>query len=96
MNIIEIKSKKMGVGPETAWIAEALVEDENGRQAYVTVQYYDNEYYTVSEQSVYDYFSDEKADSVDCQEEYDNIKDAEHSKYIEVFKDLRKVLDMLE
>lgn len=96
MSIIEIKAKKMGVGPEMAWIAEALTEDENGKQVYVTVQYYDNEYYSVSEQSIYDYFDDDRTEPVECQEEYNHVKDAEDSQYIEVFKTLRKVLDVLE
>ena len=98
MGIIEIKAKKHFAGPGMwAWLAEALVEKDKGEAVYVTAHYYDGEIYSVSKQSVYDYFvngNDEAAE--DLLEEYEDYKDAAKSEYKQVFSKLRKVIDMLD
>lgn len=96
MSIMEVKGKKIFAGPGTSWIAEALVEDEENNKRYVTVHYYDGEYYTVSEQSVYDFYENDDFAPVDSLEEYDDYEDAKKSAYKKVFSHLRKVIDMLD
>ena len=98
MRIIEIKTKKILVGPGTSWISEALVLDEDDNELYVTVQYYDGEYYTVSKQSVYAFFTDEeKIDSTyEFLESYEEYEDAERSAFRRVFAELRNAIEMLE
>jgi len=61
--------------------------------------YYDGEDYTVSQESVYDFLTDEDDEvepAEDFLEQYDNSEDAESSDYAEVFEALRNVIDMLE
>ena len=96
MGTIEVKAKKIMAGPGTSWLAEALVKDEEGNERYVSVHYLDGEYYSVSEQSVYDFFEDDNYEPVESLEEYDNYEEAKKSSYKEVFNSLRKVLDMLD
>lgn len=98
MRIIEIKAKKILAGPGTSWIAEALVLDENNKELYVTVHYFDGEYYTVSRQSVYVFFTDEeKTDSTyEFLESYEEYEDAEKSAFRRVFMALRNAIEMLE
>ena len=96
MGIMEIKGKKILAGPGTSWIAEALVKDAEGKERYVTVHYYDGEYYSVAEKSIYDFFEDDDCEPIDSLEEYDNYEDAKKSAYKKIFGQLRKVIDMLD
>lgn len=95
MGIIEIKGKKIFAGPGTSWIAEALVE-EKGSQKFVTVHYFSEEAYIVSEQSVYDFFEKDDIEPVENLEEYMSYEDAKQSDYNRVFNVLRNVIDMLD
>ena len=99
MGIIEIRAKKVFAGHAASWVAEALVEGGDDNEVYVTVHYYDGEDYTVSQESVYDFLTDEDDEvepAEDFLEQYDNSEDAENSDYAEVFEALRNVIDMLE
>ena len=95
MGIIEIKGKKLGVGPETSRIVEALVED-GANKKYVTVQFYDDEYYSVSDQSLYDCFVNDEDTAVEGLEEFDNYEEAKKSEYKEVFGALLKVMEVID
>lgn len=97
MSINEIKAKKIFAGPGTwAWIAEAIVEDNQGNDLFVTVHYYDGENYSVSKQSVYAFLADDGDEPAsELLEEYDDYKDAKKSVYAKVFDALRKVIDKL-
>lgn len=93
--IIEVKGKKIFAGPGTSWIAEALVE-EKGSQKFITVHYFSDEAYTVSKQSVYDYFEKNDIEPAENLEEYMSYEDAKQSEYNQVFNMLRNVIDMLD
>ncbi len=94
MSIIEIRGKKVNMD---AWVAEATVEDDNGEELYVTVHYYDGETYTVSDQSVYDFMTDDCDEpAADFLEEYDDCDEAAKSDFADVFEILQDLLDKLD
>ena len=96
MSITEMKAKNVMAGPGMfAYIAEAKVEDD-GREVYVTVQYYDGEEYSVAEQSVYGFLAGDGAEPVaELLEEYDSKDAAAESEYAEVFRVLCGMIDRL-
>lgn len=97
MSILEIRAKKIMACPGSwAWLAEAAVYTGEGKEVFVTVNYYDTEVYAVSGQSLYAYLAengDEPAGKL--LEEYVSYKEAKQSEYAEVFGKLRKVINML-
>ena len=97
MMIHGMKAKKIGAGPEEAYVAEAEVE--NGEEVvYVTVQMYDGEECTVSRDSVYGFLADDADEpAADFIEEYEDLDDAiSNSEYGEVFRKLGNAIDELE
>jgi hypothetical protein len=97
MTINGIKSKKIGAGPETAYVAEAEVEN-CGETVYVTVQMYDGEECTVSKESVYAFLAEDDGEPAsEFLEEYEELDVAiEESDYGEVFEKLGDAIDELE
>lgn len=97
MSITEMRAKKVMAGPGNfAYIAEAKVVDGNGKEVYVTVNYYDGTEYTVQEQSVYDFlagYGDEPC--VEFAENYGALGEAKNSAYAEVFSLLCDEIDKL-
>lgn len=96
MEIKGIKATKVFAGPGNfAWIAEAIVTDEND-ELYVTVQYYDGEEYTVQKESMYEFLAEDGDEpEEEFLEEYDSFEAAGESKYAKIFEQLRKVLELL-
>lgn len=97
MGIEKISAAKVFAGPGMfAWIAEAVVIKDDEEEVNVTVQYYDGEEYTVQDGSMYEFLA-EDGDDPECEfeEEYDSWNAAQKSGYAEVFRSLRKVIDML-
>jgi len=96
MKVIEINAKKViACAGSFALIAEALVETDDLKDAYVTVQYYDGEEYTVGDKSLYAFLAGNGKPPEEFSEEYTSAKAAGASAYAKVFDRLRKVIKML-
>lgn len=94
MNIVEFRGKKAEMG---TCLAEVVVEYKDGNKLFVTVHFYDGEYYTVSRQSVYDYLAGNTEEPAkDILEEYDDYEDAKKSEFAKVFKILRDMIGKLD
>jgi len=97
MKIHGIKTKKIGAGPEAAYVAEAEVK--NGKETvYVTVQMYDGEECTVSKESVFAFLAEDRDEPAGgFIEEYEDLDEAiEESEYGKVFEKLGNAIDELE
>ena len=97
MGIIDIRAKKFFAGPETSWIAEAIVYDDKDQKLCVTVSYVSgSEEYSVSKGSVFAFMNEETEETAEFLETYEEYEDAKKSSYKKIFSLLRKVIDMLE
>ena len=99
IKIISQKVDKVYSGlPPVGLIAELLLEETNGdkkEQFYLTVIYDDMDHFSVSKESVYDYYTSEEEDPqpVELMEEYEEFEETEKSKYYEYFKIADKLVD---
>lgn len=97
MEINEIKAKKIYCGLGSfAWIAEAEVKEEGEDGVrYVTVQYYDGEEYTVTNESLYDALVNDGAPVDEFVAEYAGEEEAKKSAYADVFSVLTDAIEKL-
>lgn len=98
MNIIRTRCKKTFAGPGMwAYDAEAKVEDR-GEILYIHQNFYGNDHFTVAEESIFDYMTGETEEEViaDFIEEYENLDEAQESRYIEIFKMLDQMIRELD
>lgn len=98
MTIEGIKAKKVGAGPESAYVAEAEVKDGYDETVFVTLQMYDGEECTVSRESVFAFLAEDKGEPVtEFLEEYEDLDTAiEESDYGDIFEELANAIDALE
>lgn len=84
--------------PPAGLIAELLLEETNGdkkEQFYLTIVYDDMDHFSISKQSVYDFYSsdDEDAEPAELIEEYEEFEKTKNSKYYEYFIMADKLVD---
>lgn len=98
MKIYGIRGREVMACPGSwAYIAEAEVEEDDGSETYVTAQTYaEGLELTVSKESVYGFMVVGVGDPVEnFIEEYTTWSSAKESKYADVFKKLKSVMNML-
>lgn len=84
--------------PPAGLIAELFLEETNGdkkEQFYLTVIYDDMNHFSISKESVYEYYvsEDEEPKPVDFIEEYEELEETKNSKYYEYFEIADKLVD---
>lgn len=82
----------------TTFFAELSVEDEDGRQLYLTYACTAEDVYSVCTKSVFDSIvndDDEGEDFPDLEEEYMGLDEAKESRYYPCFKQLEKMVQLL-
>ena len=97
MKIYGIKARKV-YACHASWanVAEAEIDDNEGKTAFVTAQEYDGTDLTVSRKSVYDFMVEDLGEPVEeFVAEFTTWKDAKASEYGEVFDKLKKAIKML-
>lgn len=84
------------MGPDDIF-AELSVEDEDGRQLYLTYACTAEDVYSVCTKSVFDAIvnDDEGDDFPDLEEEYMGIDESKESRYYPCFKQLEKMVQLL-
>ena len=99
IKIISQRVEQIEIGlPPAALICEFLLEETDGdkkEQFYLTVLYDEMSHFSISKQSVYEYFMSDEEDPEPAEliEEYEDLEETEDSKYYEYFKMADKLID---
>lgn len=98
IKIISQKVEHLTMGPPPGvLVCEFLMEEEiEGKveQFYLTALYDDMDHFSVSKQSVYDFYvSDDEAEPAELIEEYESLRRTKKSKYHEYFKMADRLVD---
>lgn len=98
MTVFELKGQIVEVGPGVCGSeAEATATGRDGRDVFIYTWRFDGcRSYTVSDKSVYGTMTTEEFDEEKCAEHYEELEDAVHSKYYEVFKVLDQMVCLME